>query len=174
MTSVLYAVGRFCARHRYPVAFAWLAFVVAIVAAAVGLGARTTDNLTLEGTGSTSAQDLLDQKLSTRANGTNPVVLEAQTGKLTTGANARAVKATVNSLRKAPHVVSAISPLGSNGSDLLSKDQTIGYIPVALDLSTSDLDEDEANEVIDAEEPAREAGLNVATGGYLGQEVSKA
>jgi putative drug exporter of the RND superfamily len=173
MTGVLYAVAGFCARHRRPVAIVWLVILVAIVAAAVSLGARTTDNLTLEGTGSTSAQNLLDDKLPGQANGTNPVVLEAPTGKLTTGANARAVKATVDSLRKAPHVVSAVSPLSSSGSDLLSKDETIGYIPVALNLSTSDLDEDEANEIIDAEAPAREAGLKVATGGYLGQEVSK-
>src|ERR671931_538120 len=145
MTGVLYAVAGFCARHRAPVALAWFAFVVAIVAAAVSLGARTTDNLTLDGTGSTSAQDLLDDKLPHQANGTNPVVLEAPTGKLTTGANARAVKTTVDSLRKAPHVVSAVSPLSSRGADLLSKDEAIGYIPVALDLSTGDLDEDEAN-----------------------------
>jgi putative drug exporter of the RND superfamily len=63
--------------------------------------------------------------------------------------------------------------LSSQGADALSKDQTIGYIPVALDMSRADLDEDEANDVIDAEAPARDAGLNVATGGYLGQEVSK-
>jgi RND superfamily putative drug exporter len=173
MTGILYAVGGFCARHRYPVTLTWLVFVVAIVGVAVTLGARTTDNLTLEGTGSTNAQNLLDDKLPHQANGTNPVVLEAPTGKLTTGANAKAVKATVDSLRKAPHVVSAVSPLSSEGADLLSKDKKIGYIPVALDLNTGELDEDEANEIIDAEEPARDAGLKVATGGYLGQEVSK-
>ena len=64
--------------------------------------------------------------------------------------------------------------MSSQGSNPLSKDKTDRLHPGdALDLSTSELDEDEANEIIDAEAPAREAGLKVATGGYLGQEVSK-
>src|SRR5919108_2028797 len=173
MTGVLHAIAGLCARHGWPVAIAWVIVVVAIAAAAKGAGENTTDDLTLKGTGSTQAQDLLDEKLPGQANGTNPVALEAATGKLTSGANERAVKATVDSLRKAPHVVSAVSPLSSQGADALSKDERIGYIPVALDLSTGDLTEDDANEVIDAEAPATDAGLKVATGGYLGQEVSK-
>jgi RND superfamily putative drug exporter len=173
LTGVLYAIAGFCARNRWPVAIAWLVVVVVVAAAAKSVGERTTDDLTLKGTGSTQAQDLLNEKLPAQANGTNPVALEATTGKLTSGANERAVKATVKSLGKAPHVVSAVSPLSSNGADALSKDETIAYIPVALDVSRADLDEDEANDVIDAEAPARDAGLKVATGGYLGQEVSK-
>ncbi len=43
---------------------------------------------------------------------------------------------------------------------------------LTLTLGPADLDEDEANEVIDAADPARDAGLDVAAGGYLGQEVS--
>ena len=173
MTGVLYAIAGFCARRRWPVAIAWVIVVVAIAALAKGLGESTTDDLTLKGTGSTQAQDLLDEKLAAQANGTNPVVLEATKGKLTGGTNERAVKATVKSLRQAPHVISAVSPFSGAGADALSKDKRIAYISVALDVSRADLDEDEANDVIDAEAPARDAGLKVATGGYLGQEVSK-
>src|SRR5436190_18126482 len=88
-------------------------------------------------------------------------------------ANANTLKATVNSLKKVPHVISAVSPLSSQGAAQLSKDKTIGYISVSVDQSSADLTEDEANAVIDAEQPAEAAGLKVATGGYLGQAVSK-
>jgi putative drug exporter of the RND superfamily len=173
MTGVLYAVGGFCARRRYPVAVTWLVIVVAIVAVVNSVGKQTSDDLTLPGTGSTQAQDLLQDNLPKQANGTNPVVMETSTGKLTTGKNEQAVKATVSSLKKAPHVISAVSPLSSEGAGALSKDKRIGYISVTIDLSSSDLTEDQANEIIDAESPAREAGFKVATGGYLGQAVSK-
>jgi RND superfamily putative drug exporter len=45
---------------------------------------------------------------------------------------------------------------------------------VTLDEGPSDLTQEEAQTVIDAADPARDAGLDVETGGYLGQAVSKA
>jgi RND superfamily putative drug exporter len=173
VSAALYALARFCIRHRYPVSAVWIVLVIAITMVANSVGKQTSNNLTLPGTGSTQAQDLLQDNLPKQANGTNPVVMETSTGKLTTGKNEQAVKATVSSLKKAPHVISAVSPLSSEGAGALSKDKRIGYISVTIDLSSSDLTEDEANEIIDAESPAREAGFKVATGGYLGQAVSK-
>ena len=173
MSAALYGLGGFCVRHRYPVVVVWIGFVIAIAAVANGVGKQTSNNLTLPGTGSTRAQDLLQDNLPNQANGTNPVVMEAPSGELTTGKNEQAVKATVKSLEKAPHVIGAVSPLSSAGADALSKDNRIGYISVTIDLSPSDLTEDQANEIIDAEAPASDAGLDVATGGYLGQAVSK-
>jgi RND superfamily putative drug exporter len=173
VSAALYALGRFCIRHRYPVLAAWLVLVIAITVVANSVGKQTSNNLTLPGTGSTQAQDLLQDNLPNQANGTNPVVMETPSGKLTSGNNEQAVKATVSSLKKAPHVVGAVSPLSSQGSAALSKDKRIGYISVTIDLSASDLTEDQANEIIDAEASARDAGLKVATGGYLGQAVSK-
>ena len=173
MSGVLYGLAGFCVRHRYRVAAAWLVLVVAFVVVANSVGKETSNNLTLPGTGSTQAQDLLQDNLPKQANGTNPVVMETSSGKLTTGKNEQAVKATVSSLKKAPHVINVVSPLSSEGASALSKDKQIGYISVTINVSSSDLTEDQANEVIDAESPAREAGFKVATGGYLGQEVSK-
>ena len=173
MSAALYALARFCIRHRYPVLAAWIVLVVAITLVTNSVGKQTSNNLTFPGTGSTQAQDLLQDNLPKQANGTNPVVMETSTGKLTTGRNEQAVKATVSSLKKAPHVISAVSPLSSEGAGALSKDKRIGYVSVTIDLSSSDLTEDEANEIIDAESPARDAGFRVATGGYLGQAVSK-
>jgi RND superfamily putative drug exporter len=173
MSGALYALGRFCVRHRYPVLVAWIVLVIAIVAIANSVGKQTSNNLNLPGTGSTQAQDLLNDNLPNQANGTNPVVMEAPHGTLTSRANEKAVKATVSSLKKAPHVTGAVSPLSSEGADALSKDKRIGYISVTVDLGSGDLTEDDANEIIDAEAPARDAGLKVATGGYVGQAVSK-
>ena len=97
----------------------------------------------------------------------------ADSGTLDKGANKQAVDKTVNSLSSTDGVEKAVSPLSSKGGDQLSKDKTIGYISLTLTDGQGDLEEDEANEIIDAAQPASDAGLEVSAGGYLGQEVSK-
>ena len=99
--------------------------------------------------------------------------MEAPNGKLTSSANSKVVKNTVASLKKAPHVTKAVSPLSSQGSAYLSKDEKIGYIPVTIGLSQSDLTEEQAQTIIDHESPAVDANFQVANGGYLGNAVSK-
>jgi hypothetical protein len=93
------------------------------------------------------------------------VVLEARSGKLTDGKNKTAVEDTVKSLKQAAVVQRAVSPLGKDGAAALSQDKQIGYIAVTLTEGPSDLTDEEAQEVVDAESPAGDAGLKVATGG---------
>ncbi|HZA90498.1 MAG TPA: MMPL family transporter [Solirubrobacterales bacterium] len=174
MARVLYRLGRGCARHRYVVLVVWLAIAIAVSLVADSVGRETSNNLSLPGTNSTAATDLLDDRLPKQANGTNPVVLEAPSGKkLTSGANRKAVNKTVKSLERNQYVRSAVSPLSRSGKDALSKDERIGYIAVLLTVGPDAIDVDEANEIIDAADPAPDAGLDVAVGGYLGEEVSK-
>ncbi len=173
MSKLLYRLGGGCARHPLPVIAIWLVVVIGVVGATTAIGTETSDNLTLPGTGSTEATDLLDEHLPNQANGSNPIVLASDHAKLSSGANSKVVKRTVKSIEGTPHVIKAVSPLSDAGSGALSKDGKIGYIAVTLDLAPGDLDEAEANAVIDAADPARDAGLQVAAGGYLGQDVSR-
>jgi RND superfamily putative drug exporter len=174
MTGPLYRVGGFCSRHHWPVIVVWIAAVIAIALIANAAGEKTSDNLTLPGTGSTNAQNLLKDHLPSQAYGTNPVVLEAKSGKLTDSKNKKAVEDTVDSLKKVSIVQRVVSPLSKEAKEALSKDKQIGYISVTLTEGPSDLTDEDAQEVVDAESPATDAGLKVATGGYLGQAVSKA
>src|SRR5918994_3748970 len=174
MARALYPLGKASARHRYVVAAIWIVLAIGISLVANGVGRETSNNLSLAGTDSTDATDLLEAKLPKQANGTNPVVLEAPAGQtLSSGSNRNAVDATVKSLERNRYVRSATSPLSSTGKDALSKDKRIGYISVLLTIGPDDIDVDQANEIIDAADPASKAGLTVAVGGYLGEEVSK-
>ena len=170
---MLYRLGHLVIRYRYLVAGAWLVFAIALTVFASSIGEKTSNNLTLPGTESTEATDLLDDYLPKQANGTNPVALKAPSGKLTDSANSKVVRETVSSLERSDEVRSAVSPLSTAGKDALSDDETIGYISVTLTDSPSSLTLDEANEVIDATAPATDAGFEVGVGGYLGEEVSK-
>ncbi len=173
MTGALYRLGRACAKHHWVVIAVWLIVTVALALGGRAVGSANNDNLSLPGTGSTEAQDLLQDNLPAQANGTNPIVMQAHKGKLTDSANSEAVKKTVDSLKKQPEVRSAISPLSDAGSYALSKDKTIGYVIVTLYDSPSSLTEDDAQNVLDAASPASDAGLKVAAGGYLGQALSQ-
>jgi len=174
MTGPLYRIGGFCSLHRWTVIAVWILAPIALFVGANAAGERTSDNLTLPGTGSTEAQDLLKDKLPKQAYGTNPIVLEAESGKLTSSPNSKAIDATVKALKKEPGVIRAVSPLSQQGSAALTKDERIGYITVTLSEGPSDLTEEDAENIINATDPATDAGLTVATGGYLGQAVSKA
>ena len=173
MTGPLYHLGRFCSRHHWLVIAVWIVAAAGLAFAGQAAGDRTSDNLTLPGTGSTKATDVLEQRLPDQANGSNPLVLKSHRGKLTDSSNKQAVNDTVKNLRNTPHVVRAVNPLGDKGSELLSKNKEVAYVPVTLDVSQSDLTEDEAQQVLDAGDPARRAGLDVSLGGYAGQQLSK-
>ena len=173
MTGPLYHLGWFCARHWRPVVAVWIVAAVGLAIMGRAAGHKTSDDLTLPGTGSTKATDVLEERLPNQAYGSNPFVLESHHGKLTDSKNKQAVDDTVKDVRNTPHVVKAVNPLSDEGSAFLSKDKTIAYIPVTLDVSQSDIIKDEAQQVLDAGDPARDAGLDVSLGGYAGQQLSK-
>jgi putative drug exporter of the RND superfamily len=173
LTGPLYHAGRFCARHHRAVIALWIVAALGLALAGRAAGDRTSDDLRLPGTGSTKATDLLESRLPDQAYGSNPLVLEAGRGKLTDSENEQAVNATVKEVRATPHVIKAVNPLGDEGSAFLSKDETIAYIPVTLDVGQSDITEEEAQAVLDAGDPARTAGMEVSLGGYAGQKLSK-
>ena len=88
---MLYRLGHFCIRHRFAVAAAWVVIAIVLTIVAKSAGEQTSNNLTLPGTESTQATDLLDQYLPHEANGTNPVALRAPSGKLTDSKNSKVV-----------------------------------------------------------------------------------
>jgi putative drug exporter of the RND superfamily len=173
MTSVLYGLAQFCVRRRLIVLAVWLAGAVALVAVSRGLGEQTNDNLSLPGTDSQLATESLEKSFPDQANGTSPIVLHADNGKLSDANYSAAVDQAVADVAKAPHVASVVSPLTPHGASALSKDKTTGYMSVTLSVSPGSLSTDEAQTIIDAADPAKQAGLEVETGGQLGQKVSK-
>jgi RND superfamily putative drug exporter len=173
MTGVLYAVAQFCVRRRFVVLGVWLVATIALVAVSHRLGENTSENLSLPGTDSQRATDTLAKSFPDQANGSSPIVLHAASGKLTEAKYSSAVEQAAADVAKAPHVASVVSPLTPQGATALSKDQATGYLSVTLAVSPGELSEQEAQTIIDAAAPAKAAGLEVETGGQLGQKVSK-
>ncbi len=172
MTPLLYGLGGVCVRRRWIVLATWLVIFAALAVAARSVGPELNDNLTLPGSDSQQAADLLSDRFPSQANGTNPVVLTAPKGeKLTAAKYKKPIDDTVAAFKRDPDVRSATSPLISK--DILAKNARTGYIALNLRASPSDLTTDDAQRIVDEADPARDAGLSVGFGGYLGQKVSK-
>src|SRR5690349_12532031 len=174
MTGLLYRLAALCVRHRFIVLALWVLMAVVLVGLSHRAGDDTNDNLTLPGTDSQQATDALTKPFPDAANGSSPIVLHVDSGKLSDSKYVSAVNQAAKDVAKAPYVASATSPLSSAGASQLTKDQKTGYISVTLSASTGSLSVDDAQTIIDAASgPAEDAGIQVETGGELGQKVSK-
>ncbi len=173
MTALLHRVGRFCVGNRFAVIGVWLVVTIALVAVSHSLGDNTNDNLSLPGTDSQQATDSLSASFPDQANGSSPIVLHASSGKLTDSKYAGAIEQAAADVAKDANVASVISPLTPQGASALSKDRATGYLSVTLAVPPGELSTDEAQAIIDRADPAKSAGLEVETGGQLGQKVSK-
>jgi putative drug exporter of the RND superfamily len=171
VSALLQRLGGFAARRAPWVVAAWVVIAIGLVVLANSVGRPENDDVTLPGTGSQSATDLLDKYLPEQANGSVPIVLQSDSS-LAEGQNKQAVDDTAQSLSQNQYVQSVVSPFSQQGADQITKDGKTAYINLALNVSSGDLDDDEANSVLDAAEPARKAGIEVSAGGYLGQQLS--
>jgi putative drug exporter of the RND superfamily len=174
VTGPLYRIGGFCSRHHWPVIGAWIVLAIALVAIGQASGSKTSENLTLPGTGSTLATELLEENLPEQAYGSNPLVLEAPAGtKLSEPKFAKAVEETSKNLEKQPDVNSAMSPLAPQAQTLSQKAPNIGYIPIVLGVGPGEISEDQSQRLLDAAKPFEAAGGNASVGGYVGNQLSK-
>ena len=174
MAGLLGRLGGFCARHSLLVIGAWALVLVTVVLAVSSLGAKTSNDLALPGTGSQEAKDLLSDRFPPQQNGVNPIVFHVSKGKLTDSANKQAVDDAVKEIGKQPHVHTVTNPLSSDGqtAGLLSKDGRTAFAPVLMDVGSGDLTEKIAGNVLDATHPAQEAGITTAAGGSIGSTLS--
>jgi uncharacterized membrane protein YdfJ with MMPL/SSD domain len=174
VAGVLYHLGRVCVRRRWVVLAIWTVAFVVLGAWARSAGPDVNDNLQLPGSDSQRATDVLTKRFPSQANGTNPVVLKAPAGKtLDSQEFKQPIDDTVAALKGDKQVRDAVSPLTDKGSAFLAKDKRVGYIALNLKPSPSELTTDDAHRIVALADPARDAGLSVGFGGYLGQKVSK-
>jgi RND superfamily putative drug exporter len=170
---MLYRVAGFCVRRHVVVLLVWVLATIIVVGVSHRMGDNTNDNLSLPGTDSQRATNALAKSFPDQSNGTSPIVLHASSGQLTDSKYSSAVNQAAADVAKEPNVASVVNPLTSQGASALSKDKATGYLSVTLSQSPGSLSVEDAQTIIDGANPAKAAGLQVETGGQLGQKVSK-
>jgi putative drug exporter of the RND superfamily len=133
LTPLLYRLGHLCARHSIVVLAVWVLIAVSVVYVAKTVGQDTNDDLTLPGTDSQAATNLLSDKFPNQANGSVPIALRAPEGhKLTDLKYKKPIQRVVKAYSKDPAITQATGPFGEQGADQLNKKRTIGYISLNL------------------------------------------
>ena len=173
MARALHRLGLVAARRKWVVLGCWIVLLAALIGLSQSMGSNTSNNLSLPGTDSQAASDLLASRFPPQQNGSNPLVFRARTGKVTDAQAKQAIQASFERVKKLPHVVAAVDPFSQRGAAQISKDKTTAFIPVLLDVSGDELTQEIAESVLDAGKPAARAGLQVAVGGSVGSELSE-
>src|SRR5262249_12124173 len=159
----------FCIRRRFIVIGVWVVLTIGLVAVSHSMGDNTSDDLSLPGTNSQHATNVLDKSFPNQANGSNPTALNAPSGqKRTDSKDTTAVGQAHSDLCKDHYVASAISPLTSQGQGQINKDQTIAYISIVLNVNPADLSEEQVQDIVNkGYKPLQNVGLKPSTGGQM-------
>lgn len=172
MARLLHRLARWIAHHPIKGLLLWVALIAALTVTVTLVGARTTNDMSLPGTQSQDATNVLAADFPPTQNGTSPIVFKVKSGTVNTTANKNAITASVTAISKVPHVTQATSPYGNAAKYLQSKSGTIAYVPVLMNVSAASLTVKQAQAVLDAAEPAVKAGMQVAAGGTVGSTLS--
>ncbi|MDL4814216.1 MMPL family transporter [Actinomadura opuntiae] len=165
MATFLYRVGRWAFRRRRLVIGLWLGVLVLAGVAAATAPAGQDEDLSMPGTESQKAFDLLDERFpQSNAQGAEArLVFQAPDGqRVTAGKNKAAVEETLGSLDGGAQVASATDPYKTGA---VSKDGTIAYSTITYTADAVDLTEPTKSALEDAAGKARDAGLTVEIGG---------
>ena len=169
---MLHGLGGFCVRYRWLVIILWVAAIIGGSLVIGKVGAITNNDLSLPGTGSQSATNLLTKYFPPQENGSSPVVFYSKGKVQDGGKNQKAITDTYNALKKVKHVYSVMNPFENAAAGLVSKDGHYAFIPVVLDVSSGTLSTVTAKNVFDVGvKEGRAAGMKVDVGGVVGSTL---
>ncbi|MGO8894570.1 MAG: MMPL family transporter [Streptosporangiaceae bacterium] len=159
------AMARWCFLRRAWVLVAWLALLVILGVTGRAAGSAYSNTLTLPGTGSTTALQLLEQAFPGHAGDQDSIVWRASPGSVRTPAVRARITAMLGKVAAAPAVASVISPYSAAGAAQVSRNGQIAYATVVFDAQAANLPVADVNHVISIAEAARAPGLQVELGG---------
>lgn len=173
MATTLYRVGRWAFRRRRLVLGLWLGAVVLAVGAVALAPSGSEEELSMPGTESQRAFDLLNDRFPQgNSEGAEArLVFQAPDGQqVTTGRYQATVEETLGSLDGSAQVASVTDPFED---EAVSEDGTIAYSTITYTERAVDLAASTKSALEDAADRARDAGLTVEIGGSaLEEEVS--
>ena len=156
-------LARWSAAHRRLVVALWVLLAVGGLALDRAMEPDFRNDLSVPGTDSEAAFDLLHERFPERAGDSMQVVLQAPSG-LEDPAVREAVDAGAAAIAALPDVADVRSPYGP-GPQSVSEDGTIGFITVQFDQRATDIPAESVEAVQDASAPMRDAGVQVEFGG---------
>jgi RND superfamily putative drug exporter len=159
------ALARWCYQHRFVVITAWIGLLIGLTVMSQAVKTSYDNSLTLPGTGSGSAQELLQRSASAQAGDSDQIVWQVSHGSVTDPAIEQRMSAMLARVSHLPEVASVTSPYLPGGKVQVSRDGRTAYATVNFTQAANNLDNTDINRVIAVATAAREPGLAVELGG---------
>ncbi|MEV4437612.1 MMPL family transporter [Streptomyces sp. NPDC049577] len=173
MATFLYRLGRTAFRRRWYVALIWVMLLALAGFGAATASKSTNNSFSIPGTEAQAAFDLLEHRNpGQKADGaTARLVFKAPEGqKITDPKNKAAVEKVVAEL-KGPQVDKAADPFLAKPGPTVSGDGTITYSSVSYKVKSSEVTEESRDDLKQAAQHGRDAGLTVEMGGSALQSM---
>jgi RND superfamily putative drug exporter len=164
------ALARWCYQHRFIVITAWIGLLIGLAVMSQALKTTYDNALTLPGTGSGSAQALLQRSAPDQAGDSDQIAWRVSRGSVTDPAIERRMSALLAQVSHLPEVAAVASPYlpggkVPGGALQISPDGRTAYAIVNFAKAADNLDKADINRVISVVEAARQPGLAVELGG---------
>ncbi|MGW1784241.1 MMPL family transporter [Streptomyces sp. NPDC002143] len=159
------ALARWCVRNRLLAVLLWLLALGATAGAAVGTGSAYSNDYEVPGTESGRATQLLEAGFPDLGGDSDTVVWHTASGTVRAADVEQTMTGTLERIADLPGVASVAGPYDDQGSAQISRDGRTAYAVVVFEDRAEDLDEGEAQAVVDAARAAGTDGLQVELGG---------
>jgi putative drug exporter of the RND superfamily len=166
-------IARWAMGHRRLVIAGWLAALLVVMAASHRVGAHYVNNLSLPGTDSQRATDLLKRDFRAQSGDADQIVLHTSRGRLGDPAVRSRVAPVLARVARLPHVTGVQSPYGAAGSHGVSADGRTAFATVTFDERADALPKAAVERVIGVARAARTRDLQVELGGRAVQEAHR-
>jgi RND superfamily putative drug exporter len=159
------ALARWCYQHRLLAITAWIGLLIGLTAMSQAVKASYDNSFTLAGTGSGSAQELLQRSAPAQAGDSDQIVWQVSHGSVTNPAIEQRMSAMLARMSHVPEVASVASPYVPGNKVQISPDGNTAYATVNFTKSADNLDPANISRVIAVATAVREPGLAVELGG---------
>jgi len=137
MSKFLYRLGKSAVRNRRRFVLGWLAALLVVIGLSSALGGETVDEISIPGTESQEAADLLDERFPAQSGASAQVVFEAPDGtKLAEPANVADVEAVLAEASELEGVIGVSNPFETG---TISQSGEIGFADVRYEQETKDV-----------------------------------
>ncbi|WUI04243.1 MMPL family transporter [Spirillospora sp. NBC_00431] len=151
----------------------WLAALAVLSGAAMAKGSNTDDSLSLPGTESRKALELLQESMPDQSGEEASIVWQTPGGDVRAAGTRQRMTTALDGIARLPKVGAVTSPYASQGAPQISEDGRTAYATVTFTDRDAGLPKSDVLRVVTAAHDARAPGLRVEVGGGVISEVEE-
>jgi putative drug exporter of the RND superfamily len=159
--------------HPKRVIFGWVLVLIVAMAASHAAGTKYVNNLSLPGTDSERARQLLAHDFRAQAGDVDQLVLHTLRGRIAEPAVRARVTPVLDDIARLPHVSAVLSPFSPAGAHAVSRDGRTAFATVSFDERADALPKAVVERVITVARGASSDTVQVELGGRAIQEANR-